>query len=253
MSDDLPQVWREAQLAEVSWVHPVDGPGAAVVLPLVADGRPALALPYSELELARQLADAEVVTWSSVVPTLNGGAPAVAAAARVEVDEDPDGSRFTTSPLLDQVLAKHPPSRAQLDSPRLRREHAWYLPRLLVRTVELGPSFALGPVEAIGVSATPDGVPWLAPATQVALADGTARLDVADGPAALLQHGADVPDLDTPWHRRWRGTVVDGRFTAATRDEVAPARRRPSLRDRVNAQGELHHACLAGLREAGRR
>jgi hypothetical protein len=253
VSGHLVEAWRRAQLAEVSWVHPVDGPDAAVVVPLLEDGRPVLALPYAELDLARRLADAEVATWSVAVPALSGGAEPVAAAARVEVEEDPDGARFTASPLLDQVLAKHPPSRGRLDSPLLRREHGWYLPRLVVRTVELGPTFELGFLEALGVSATTDGLPWLAGATQVAATEGTARFDVPDGPAALLQHGADVPDLETPWHRRWRGTVRDGRFTAAERDELPMARRRPTLRDRVRAHRQLHRACLAGLREAGHR
>jgi hypothetical protein len=247
------ETWRAAQLAEVAWVHPVDGPDAAVVVPLLLDDRPALALPYAQLALARQLADVEVVTWSVSAPALSGGARPVAAAATIEVEEDPAGERFTSSALLDQVLAKHPPDRARLDSPLLRREHGWYLPRLLVRTVDLGPGFELGFLEALGVTATDDGAPWLAPASELSLADGTARLQVPDGPAVVLQHGADVPDLDTPWHRRWRGTVRSGRFTADDRDEVAPARRRPTLRDRVRSHRELHRACLAGPREAGHR
>jgi hypothetical protein len=252
MTTSLADTWRRAQLAEVSWVHPVDGPGAAPVVPLLEDGLPTLALPYADLHLARQLADAEVVTWSAAVPSGTGGAEPVAAAAHIEVVEDPDGVTFAASPLLDQVLAKHPPSRARLDSILLRREHAWYVPRLLVRTVELGPSFELGYLEALGVTAS-DGAPWLVPAASLSLADGTALLDVPDGPAAVLQHGADVPDLETPWHHRWRGTVRAGRFTAEERDDEPMARRRPTLRDRMRAVRDLRRACEAGLRDAGQR
>jgi hypothetical protein len=252
MTAPLADTWRRAQLAEVSWVHPVDGPGAAPVLPLLEDGLPALALPYADLRLARQLADAEVVMWSAAVPTGTGGAAPVAAAARIEVAEDPDGATFASSPLLEQVLAKHPPSRARLDSILLRREHAWYVPRLLIRTVELGPSFELGYLEALGVSSS-DGAPWLVPAAGLSLAEGTAHLEVPDGPAAVLQHGADVPDLETPWHHRWTGEVRAGRFTAAERDDVPMARRRPTLRDRMRAVRDLRRACEAGLRVAGHR
>jgi hypothetical protein len=252
VTGSLTETWRRAQLAEVSWVHPVDGPGAAPVVPLLDDGVPALALPYAELALARVLADAEVVLWSAAVPSLTGGATPVAAAARVEVVEDPDGTAFTASSLLDQMLAKHPPSRSRLDSLLLRREHTWYVPRLLVRTVDLGPSFELGYLEALGVTAS-DGAPWLVPAAGISLADGTAHLDVPDGPAAVLQHGADVPDLETPWHHRWRGTVRAGRFTAEERDDVPMAPRRPALRDRMRAARDLRRACEAGLREAGHR
>jgi hypothetical protein len=253
VSASLPDVWRRAQLAEVAWVHPVDGPDAAVVVPLVEGDRPVLALPYADLALARQLADAEVVLFTAAVPAVTGHAEPVAAAASVEVVADPEGTAFTGSSLLDQVLAKHPPSRAQLDSPLLRREHAWYVPRLLVHTVELGPSFPLGYLEALGVVATDGGDPWVVPASQLSLADGTARLDAPDGPAAVLQHGADVPDLETPWHRRWRGTVRSGRFTAEERDEVPMSRRRPTLRDRMRSVRDLRRACEAGLREAGHR
>jgi hypothetical protein len=119
--------------------------------------------------------------------------------------------------------------------------------------VELGPSFELGYLEALAVTATDDGDPWIAPASGLSLADGSAAVDVPDGPAAVLQHGADVPDLETPWHHRWRGTVRTGRFTAEDRDDVPMARRRPALRDRMRAARDLRRACEAGLREAGHR
>lgn len=249
----LVDAWRGAQLAEVAWVHPVLGPDAAVVEPLVLNGRPTLALPYSQLDLARHLADAEVVLWLVAVPGLARDVRPVAAAARVEVEEDPDGERFTTSPLLEQLVSKHPVARGRLDSPLLRREHAWYVPRLLVRTVELGPSFELGYLEAIGVSATDAGDPWVAPASRLTLAAGTCLLDVPDGSAAVLQHGADVPELVTPWHHRWRGEVHDGRFVASERDDVPMARRMPTIRERLRAERALRRACEHGLREAGHR
>lgn len=253
MTADLPVAWRAAQLGEVAWVAPDGTPHAAVVVPLLLDAAPALALPYAELDLARALAAADRVTFCLAVPALSGGTPPLAAAARIEVTEDPRGERFVGSPLLEQVLAKHPPSRRRLDSPLLRREHGWYVPRIVVRTVQLGPSFALGVGEALGVAVADDGGPWVALARDVSLGEGTARLDVDDGRATVLAHGADVPALEQPWHRRWSGVVRAGRFTADERDEVAPARRRPGLRERVRVERELERACRAGLREAGHR
>ncbi|WP_052666422.1 hypothetical protein [Nitriliruptor alkaliphilus] len=253
MTGELVAAWRGAQLAEVAWVTPAGTPRAAVVVPLLDEGLPALALPYAELDLATSLAEADRVTFSVAVPAVAGGASPVAAAARIAVTEDPRGEAFTGSPLLEQVLAKHPPSRRRLDSLLLRREHAWYVPRVLVRTTEIGPSFDLGVGEALGVAVSSDGGPWVALAHDVAVADGTARLAVDDGPATVLAHGADVPDLDQPWHRRWTGTVRDLRFRADERDEVAPARRRASLRDRVRTERALERACRAGLRQAGHR
>lgn len=253
MTAELTAAWRAAPLGEVAWVDAAGVPRAAVVVPLLSDGAPALALPYADLEVGRSLATAHRVTFCLAVPAVSGGTPPLAAAARVEVSEDPTGAAFTDSPLLEQVLAKHPPARRRLDSPLLRREHAWYLPRLLVRTVELGPSFPLGAGEALGVGVSADGGPWVAMAHDVALREGTAALEVSDGPAVLLAHGADVPALEQPWHRRWTGTVRGGRFTAAERDEVAPEGRRLKLRERLRRERALERACRDGLRAAGHR
>jgi hypothetical protein len=247
---DLTDAWRRAQLAEVAWVDDRGDPRVDVVVPLLRDGVPALALGYDQLDLARGLAAAEQVTWAVTVPAVAAGAAPIAAAAHVEVAEDPRGEDFAATSLLDQLLAKHPPARRRLDSPLLRREHGWYLPRLLVRTIELGPSFALAPAEALAVAAT-GGAPWLGAARDLSLGEGTARVDLPDGSGVLLQHGADVPELETPWHRRWRGTVGAGVLRADERDEVAPARRRPNLRERIRAERRLELACRAGLREAG--
>jgi hypothetical protein len=253
MSDELTMAWRGAQLAEVAWVAADGTPRAMVVVPLLDAGRPALALPYAELDHATSLTSAGRVTFSVAVPAVGGGASPVAAAARITVAEDPRGEAFTGSALLEQVLAKHPPSRRRLDSLLLRREHAWYVPRLLVRSVELGPSFDLGIGEALGVTVSSDGGPWVGLAHDVSVADGSARLAVDDGPATLLAHGADVPDLEQPWHRRWTGTVRDGRFRVDQRDEVPPARRRASLRERMRSERALERACRDGLRRAGHR
>jgi hypothetical protein len=250
---DLTAAWRGAPLGEVAWVDEAGAPRAAVVVPLLEGGAPALALSYAELEVGRSLAAADRVTFCLAVPAVSGGTPPVAAASRIEVTEDPTGEAFVASPLLEQILAKHPPARRRLDSPLLRREHGWYLPRLLVRTVELGPSFELGAGEALGVGVSSDGGPWVALAHDVAVRAGTAALDVSDGPAVLLAHGADVPALEVPWHRRWIGTVRGGRFTAAEREEVAPEGRRPGLRERLRRERALERACRDGLRTAGHR
>jgi hypothetical protein len=253
-ADEVTATWRSAQLGEVSWVAPDGAPACAVVVPLLDQDRPALALPYARLDLARSLAAAGRVRWSVVVPALAGGGTPVHVAADVTVAEDPRGERFVASKLLDQVLAKHPPDRRRLDSPLLRREHAWYLPRLLVTTSRLGTPAHVPRGDAIAVvSGGAYHAPDLAPAGNLDVAAGTATVGAPDGPAVVLQHGADVPDLEQPWHRRWRGAVVDGRFSADQRDEVAPRGRRLSLRARIRAERVLERACRNGLRADGLR
>jgi hypothetical protein len=65
-------------------------------------------------------------------PRLTGSAwEPLAALGRLTLLEDGDGGLFTDE-LLAQELRKHPPARALAASPLLRREHWWYLPRLVL-------------------------------------------------------------------------------------------------------------------------
>lgn len=126
---------RAAVLAEL--VVPGGGPGQAPavtsVVPLGAGERPVLALPYASAPIADDIAAAGEMTLVLSDPRRAGDAwrPMVAR-LRAEVGPDPEGERFESDGLLEQELVKHPPSRLLADSPLLRREHWWYVPRLIV-------------------------------------------------------------------------------------------------------------------------
>ena len=256
MTDPFDAGWARAQLAEVAWARPDGTVDAAVVVPLVIDGAPGLALPFSRAGLAADLADATAVRWCLATPEVTGGAPTTSLPATVAVAEDLDGTAMD-SPLLTQLIAKHPPDRRRLDSILLRREHAWYVPRLVVTTVAAGASEPFPVGEALVVRAGPSarGGPTLevGAARHVDLEAGTATVDGVDGPAVLLRHGADVPDLERPWHHHWVGHVAGGRFTAEVRDDDPPRTAPPSLLRRMRTERQLERACRAGLRAAGHR
>jgi hypothetical protein len=269
------EAWRAAQLAEVAWRDAYGRVDAAVVVPLVLAGRPSLALPYSELSLARALAAASDVVVAACNPRfVTVGAIAHGAAI---VAEDPDGVEFERTGLLAQELAKHPPSRRRLDTLLLRREHWWLVPRLIVdlgrprdgRTVEPGAALlALGgsrlqvvPCELASRDPLRLMIPGSCgvrdPAAGAAADDPTYPPTGPEAgphgsrPAAVLEHGADVPELERPWRRRWRGQLVGDRFETDQLERVEPQDRPLRLRQRLRVERRLERACREGLRAAG--
>lgn len=252
--------WRRAQLAEIVWRDPDGRPDASAAIPLL-DGRvPCLALPYGDLELARALSEAaEVVIGVTAAPA--DGTPAVLARGRAEVTSDPDGIAFQELGLLEQELHKHPPSRRRLDSMLLRREHWWYVPRLLVRIRGITNGHVVDPGDALlavgGSSLTVRschldvrGSEQLAAEDVRLRGDASTVAAVAETvhPAMILAHGGDRPDLDRPWQRRWYGTLDREGFTAHTVDGHGPVERPLSLRERLRAEAALATACKRGLR-----
>jgi hypothetical protein len=242
----LLDTWRAAPLAEVAWRRPGGPPEIAVVVPLVAEGRPVVALSYDRLGEARRMA-----TVGHAVAAVHAFAPDEArmATADVSVTEDPTGRDFSDR-LLPQELAKHPPSRSLADSLLLRSEHWWYLPRLVItlhpRTGAHHPRRdALVAVDtARGLELTtvdldgPEHAPTLSPG-------------VPDGPAMVLRHGAEVPDLEGRWRQRWWGTIEDGRLLLDGWDQQGAPGRRPGVWRRWRDEIALSRACRVGLREAG--
>jgi len=244
--------WRGAPLAAIAWATPSGDPDAAQVFPLAENGVPFLALPYSRIDLARALEASAEVVLAVTISTSGGGAAPVTVRGRAEVIDDPKGERFHDHGLIEVELAKYPASRRRLDSLLLRREHWWFLPRLLVRIGGLRDA-------------------RLVPAGQALLVMGGASLDVTtceledreplvlrSGPlptgsrsAVVLEHGGDLPELERPWDRRWRGTLVEGRFEAASLIGSGPADRPLTLRQRMRTEKQLERACKAGLRAAG--
>jgi hypothetical protein len=255
---DLLTAWRSAQIGELVWDTP-DGPDALPVVPLSDDGAPCVALPYASLARADTLATSGTAIASISDPTLARDAQPLLVRVRVRRIDDLDGERFETSMLLMQELAKHPPSRRRLDSILLRREHWWFLPRILLHleaTEEpcpltrtgalLGRRGADGPasievttVDVTGRDAravTLAGVPTSTPAT----------------PAVLLEHGAEPPELERIWGTRTTGRLEGTQLVVRDVERWGRADRMPTLLQRVRDEWSLERACRAGLRASGR-
>ena len=175
--------------------------------------------------------------------------------ARTTLVEDGDGELFR-SQLLEQEVRKHPPSRALVDSPLLRREHWWYLPRLVLllepvsahRTpVREGPDDAVLAVDDgglhVGVVRVED---WSRDPLELTGGPAERR-----GPAALVGQEVAVPDVERWSVHRTTGTYAAGRLSVTP---PVPDRRLepvPGLRARVRRQRTLERACVRALRHAG--
>ncbi len=121
-----------AGVCEVVWTTPDGRPDAVATTPLVHDDRPALAFPYAYAQLARAIGSARQVAIVVSDPRLSASSwRPLAVFGRPGLVEDVEGSLFAEH-LLNQELRKHPPSRTLADSPMLRREHWWFVPRLVV-------------------------------------------------------------------------------------------------------------------------
>jgi hypothetical protein len=252
--------WRRAPLAAIAWLAPDGTPDVASVFPLTDGHRPLLALPYARLGLARALAvSTEVVLAVTSLPE-GVDDPPVTVRGRAEVIEDPKGDRFHDSGLIEMELAKYPASRRRLDSLLLRREHWWFLPRLLVAIGGLGGAETIPQDDALlvgGGTSLDVGPCHLASRDPLALrvADGVVgslgRERAGSRPAVVLEHGGDLPELERSWERRWTGTLVDGRFETDSVSGDGPQERALTLRQRMRAEKQLERACKAGLRAAG--
>lgn len=251
----LPAV-RSAGLGELVWRAPDGGPPYALgVVPLVLGGQPAVALTWAHEATARAVAASAGVALVLSEPRLGGTAwQPLAVHARSTLVEDGDGTLFTAQ-LLDQELRKHPPARGLADSTLLRREHWWYLPRLVLlldpvtvhrTTGRAGPDDAVLAVDDGGLDVS---VVRVADWSQdpLVLTGGP----VARGPAALVGQEISVPDAERWSVHRTAGTYADGRLAVTP---PVPDRRLepvPGLLTRVRRQRTLERACVRALRHAG--
>ncbi len=246
-----------SSLSELVWSGP-DGPDVRGVVALVRDDVPVVAFTYAAERVARQVAAADAValvvretrsTGRAFRPLVVHGHP--------HLVEDPDGAVFRRE-LLDQELRRFPPARVLADSPLLRREHWWYLPRLLLE------------IRATEVVPLPDGAgegrPLLVSQRHgrleprpVAVRDGDPGRPVVDGPApedgtpcVLFGQDASFPDLErwNQWSRHgvWRegGLVVEHEVGTPG---LGPA---PGLLRRWRDQHRLARACRQALSAAER-
>lgn len=248
---------RSAGLGELLWPTPQAPPAALAVVPLLVGDRPAVALPWAYESTARAAAAAGSAVLVLSEPRLAGPSwEPLAAHGRLTLVEDGEGDLFRAQ-LLDQELRKHPPARALAGSPILRREHWWYLPRLVLL---LEPEKVLpvparqGPLDA--VLAVDDGAGLQVATVQVADWEAeplrlTGGPPDARGSAVLAGQEVSVPDAE-----RWTAHVTTGHYEdGKLSDPQRPASRAlegvPGLRARVRRQRELERASVKALRAAG--
>lgn len=245
-----------AGLAELVWTAPGGAaPRAIGVVPLLLGDAVAVALPWAYEEQARAAAASPSAAIVLSEPRL--GAPGwepVAGIGRLLLVEDGEGEVFGAQ-LLEQEVRKHPPARALCGSLLLRREHWWYLPRLVLvlepqRVVPVGPRE--GPQDAV-LAVDDDGLQL----ATVRVADWDADpVDVAGGPDA---HGPAVlvgQEVSTPDAERWTvhvtsGRYADGRLQDVQRPPTRELEAVPGLRARVRRQRDLERSCVRALRTAG--
>lgn len=256
-STNLTKAVRAAGLGELVWRS---GGGRAPhvlgVVPLVLGEQPAVAVSWAYADLAHAAAASDAAALVLSEPRLSGREwVPLLATGRLTLVEDGDGTLFTTR-LLDQELRKHPPARALANSPLVRREHWWYLPRLvlLLETAQVTPVGRRdGPLDA--VLAVDDGglhvstvrvAAW--DAEPITLRGGP---EGARGPAVLAGQEVSVPDAE-----RWTVHVTTGRYGDGRLADVQhpPTRELepvPGLLTRVRRERALERACVKALRAAG--
>lgn len=248
---------RAAGIAELVWRSGGGRPPQALgVVPLLLGEQPAVAVPWAYADQARAAAASDAAALVLSDPRLTGpGWAPLAATGRLTLVEDADGSLFTAR-LLDQELRKHPPSRALADSPLVRREHWWYLPRLvlLLDSTEVVPVGRRdGPLDAV-LGVDDDGLQvrivrvldW--DADPLPLTGGPAG---AQGAAVLVGQEVSVPDAERWTVHVTTGTFGDGRLADVQRPTTRELEPVPGLLTRVRRERVLERACVRALRAAG--
>lgn len=259
---DVERLVAASSLAELCWLDAAGAPQVRGVVPLVRDGRPALAFLYADESVARSAASAAQValvlaetrsTSPAFTPTVLRGRPRLV--------EDPEGDVYLAD-LVVQELRRYPPSRVFADSPLLMRENWWWLPRLVVEVdVEAAEPATARPsaydhllvvAEGDRVALRAAGLPdpagdVLALELDGALPASGPATGPAPGPAVLFGQDASFPDLERwsqwQWRGRWDGTLL--------RVDEAPARtglgRTPGLLQRWRRQRDLERRCRAAI------
>lgn len=252
-SGDLAATVSGSSLSTLFWAAATT-PCARGVVSLWRADKPALAFTYADADVARDIASAQRVGLA-FTETRGTGATfrPLVVVGRPQLVEDPAGELFSAD-LLDQELRKFPPARLLADSVLLRREHWWYLPRLIVQ-LEVTDIHKVEPRgrdrDHLLVTVDSRGEPDGRPAGLVEEQPDVLRLDVdgtpATGTALLFGQDASFPDLERWSQWRYRGTWdgielhVD---EAPTRPGLAPPL---GLLQRWRRQRSLEKACRQEL------
>lgn len=250
---DLGRAWDAAALGAVA-VADDEGVLAAAVTPVVNQGVGML-LPFDRTPLALALAAAgraTLATWDSRL-ALRGWTP-LAADVRIDVVEDRDG-RWVGDGWLDPLLRTHPPSRSRLDTPLLRREHWWYVPRWVVTVTAVEAVWPIARREGPGSAllASDDGGAVAAAVVEVEEWDADPIRLRADGGlpagrgAALLAHDVRVPDLDQEAVLQVRGQLDGSGLHVAERSGSPILGPVPSLRRRFGQARALERSCREAI------
>ncbi|WP_211658297.1 hypothetical protein [Phytoactinopolyspora halophila] len=244
-----------ATVSELTWLDAAGRPDAWPVTPLWLAEQPVVACPYASDDFARGVAGSPTAALVLSDQRMSGSRwSPLAITVRPRLIEDRDGSIFTDQ-LLVQELRKYPPARALLDSVILRREHWWYVPRLLI-VLEMVSVTAVGPRVHPGeqvLSVATDRGLVVDTASTAALDEDRLQITsllghpLPEGDAALLGHDFSIPDLErwTPWITRGRltGDVMDV-DEYPTRTALEPTL---GLRQRLRRHRDLEKGCRRAL------
>ncbi|NED95794.1 pyridoxamine 5'-phosphate oxidase family protein [Phytoactinopolyspora alkaliphila] len=247
---------QSATVAEIAWTE-AGRPDVHPVTPLVLAGQPVLALPFAYEDLARVLAASPDAALTLTDTRMTGSSwRSLAITGKPRLVADRDGDVFSAQ-LLDQELRKYPPSRALADSPLLRREHWWYLPRLLI-LLDDASSAPLPPrvSPTHQVLAVVSHHRLVVDTVDVASSTGDAAAltlrslagdELPEGTAALLGHDFSVPDLErwTPWVTR--GHLESGTIRVTDRPSRTTLEPVPGVRQRLRQQRQLEKACRRAI------
>ena len=249
-----------AAVAELAYTDEDGSPRIEPLTPLLLQKEPVFALPYSRIDLARQLEKRPEValTFSDSRLARVGWSP-LAVEGRTEIIPDPEGDLFLEEPLYWE-LRKHGPSRQLIGSLVLRRDNWWYVPRLILRFTETGAPHPIerrtGPEHGILAWRTEGRIAsdtvlvedWEAerPPVRPLSPDTTLPGGV---PAALLYHDFSVPDREQRAALRLSGRLENDRLIVAHREGSRPLDKRPGIVARWRAQKELERRCRAGLKD----
>lgn len=249
---------RAAGLAELVWrVGDGGAPAALGVVPLLRGEQPAVALPWAHADRARAAAASDGAALVLSEPRLTGpGWTPLVATGRLRLVEDGEGELFAAE-LLDQELRKHPPARVLADSPIVRREHWWYLPRLVL-VLEAPRVEAIarrdGPLDAVLAVDAGDGLHVRTVRVQEWDADPLPLVggpEQGRGPATLLGQEVSVPDAEQWTFHRTTGRYEQGRLIDPVRPPTRELEPVPGLLARVRRQRALERACVKALRAEG--